>query len=108
MFISNAFAEAGTSAAAPGFNMLLLVGMVVVFWLFIIRPQSKRQKVHREMVKNVATGDEVLTNGGFAGKVVEVDEHFVVLAIAANVNVQCQKLAIASLLPKGTVSLSKG
>jgi preprotein translocase subunit YajC len=69
----------------------------------MIRPQTKRAKEHRELVSKLAKGDEVLTNGGIAGRVEELGENFVSVEIAEGVRVKMQRSAIAAVLPKGTL-----
>ena len=94
-------------AAAPqggGLSMILM--MVVLFGLMyfmMIRPQMKRQKEHRTMVAALAKGDEVVTNGGLAGRVDEVGETFITIEIAPNVKVKLQKGAVSQVLPKGSL-----
>lgn len=97
-------------AAAPqggGLSMILM--MVVLFGLMyfmMIRPQMKRQKEHRQMVSALAKGDEVVTNGGIAGRVEDVGETFITVEIAPNVKVKLQKGAVQQVLPKGTLKSS--
>jgi preprotein translocase subunit YajC len=67
------------------------------------RPQSKRAKEHKNLVGSLSKGDEVLTNGGIAGKVTKVNEDFVVVEVSEGVELKIQKVAIASALPKGTL-----
>jgi len=94
-------------AAAPqggGLSMILM--MVVLFGLMyfmMIRPQMKRQKEHRALVSALAKGDEVVTNGGLAGRVEEVGETFITIEIAPNVKVKLQKGAVSQVLPKGSL-----
>lgn len=95
-------------AAAPqqGGGMSLIIMMVVLFGLMyfmMIRPQMKRQKEHRALVTSLAKGDEVVTNGGMAGRVEEVGETFITVEIAANVRVKLQKSAVQQVLPKGSL-----
>ncbi len=94
--------------AAPqqGGGMSLIIMMVVLFGLMyfmMIRPQMKRQKEHRALVAGLAKGDEVVTNGGLAGRVEEVGETFITVEIAANVRVKLQKGAVQQVLPKGSL-----
>jgi preprotein translocase subunit YajC len=80
--------------------------MVVLFGLMyfmMIRPQMKRQKEHRALISALAKGDEVVTNGGLAGRVEEVGETFVTIEIAPNVKVKLQKGAVQQVLPKGSL-----
>jgi preprotein translocase subunit YajC len=69
----------------------------------MIRPQAKKQKEHRAMLAALAKGDEVVTNGGLAGRVEEVGESFLTIEIAPNVKVRLQKGAVSQVLPKGTL-----
>ncbi len=95
------------AAAAPaGGGMSLIIMMVVLFGLMyfmMIRPQMKRQKEHRALVAGLAKGDEVVTNGGIAGRVSDVGETFITVEIAANVLVKVQKGSVQQVLPKGSL-----
>ena len=82
---------------------LLLIGFLVIFYFLLWRPQSKRAKEHRELIANVAKGDEVATTGGMLGKVSKVTDDYFVISIAENTEITVQKNAIASVLPKGTL-----
>ncbi|MFC5435708.1 preprotein translocase subunit YajC [Rhodanobacter umsongensis] len=98
---------AQAAAAQPaGGGMSMIIMMVVLFGLMyfmMIRPQMKRQKEHRALVAGLAKGDEVVTNGGIAGRVDEVGETFITVEIAANVKVKVQKGAVQQVLPKGSL-----
>ena len=48
-------------------------------------------------------GDEVMTNGGLLGKLAKVDDSYIVLQIADNVEIKMQKSSISAVLPKGTI-----
>jgi preprotein translocase subunit YajC len=96
-------------ATAPGnplFSFLPLIALFVIFYFLMIRPQMKRQKEHRNLVSALAKGDEVVTNGGIAGRVDEVGESFLTVEIAPSVKVKLQKGAISQVLPKGTLKAS--
>ena len=56
------------------FQMLLLGGMILVFWLFMIRPQSKKAKMAKEFQKNLQKGDKIVTIAGIHGSVNKVNE----------------------------------
>ncbi len=97
--------------AAGGENalmgMLPIILMFVILYFLMIRPQMKRQKEHRNMVAALAKGDEVITAGGIVGRVVDVKDNYVNLEIATDagrpVEVTMQKVAVQTLLPKGTM-----
>jgi len=109
MFISSAFAQTAPAAAAGGdimssvTSMLPLVLMFVVLYFVMIRPQMKRQKEHRAMIDALAKGDEVVTAGGFLGKVSKLGEAYVGVELATGVEVQMQRSAVVQVLPKGTI-----
>ncbi|MEN8168868.1 MAG: preprotein translocase subunit YajC [Pseudomonadota bacterium] len=105
-FISDAMAEAAPAAAQqPNLIEALFpfIILFVVFYFLLIRPQSKRAKAHKAMVEAVGKGDEVVTQGGLYGKVTEVNEEYLQVSVADNVEVKVQRGAITSLLPKGTI-----
>jgi len=83
-------------------SILPIVFIVVIFWLLIIRPQMKRNKQHRELVANLAVGDEVVSAGGLLGKVTEVGDNFIQVHLADDVSVKMQKSSVAQVVPKGT------
>ncbi|WP_333677922.1 preprotein translocase subunit YajC [Dyella sp.] len=100
-------AQAAPGAANGGLSMLIM--MIVLFGLMyfmMIRPQMKRQKEHRQMMSGLAKGDEVVTNGGIAGRVDDVGETFITVEIAPNVKIKVQKGSVQQVLPKGTLKSS--
>ena len=107
--IAPAHAQAAAPAAAPGLfggrlgGLLFPLLLIAVMYFLMIRPQMKRQKEHRAMLDKLGNGDEVITNGGVAGYVREIGDHFITVEIADNVRIRAQKGAIANVLPKGTL-----
>ncbi len=109
-FISDAMADAGAAAAQtadPLASLILPIGLVVLFYFFLIRPQSKRQKEHKKMVNDLQKGEEVLTSGGILGKITRINDDFVSLEIAKDVILKIQKSAIQTIMPKGTIKDQK-
>jgi len=104
-FISDALAEGGaaTQGGDPLTALLFPIGLLVLFYFFLIRPQSKRAKEQKAMVSALSKGDEVLTQGGILGKITKVSDSFISLEISNNVNITVQKGAVGSLMPKGTI-----
>lgn len=74
--------------------MVFIVLLIVVFWLFFIRPQSKKAKEEQKFRDSLKKGDKVVTIGGFHGKVVEVKDTTVVISIAPNTEVEIEKTAL--------------
>jgi len=105
-FISDAIAEAGAAGAQspdPLASLILPIGLVVLFYFFLIRPQSKRQKEHRQMVSDLQKGEEIITSGGILGKITSVSDDFITLEIAKDVSLNVQKSAVQTIMPKGTI-----
>ena len=103
MFITNAFAQdAGATMGAGGAfgGMLPLLAIIVIFYFFMLRPQLKNQKNHKDMLATLARGDQVLTTGGVYGKVSKVLEDRVELEIANGTTIQVNKMAVASLVSR--------
>jgi preprotein translocase subunit YajC len=97
---------APAAAGAPSNPILTFLPIIVLFGVFyflMIRPQMKRQKELRTMLSALAKGDEVVTNGGIAGRIDEVGETFITVEIATNVLVKVQKGSISQVLPKGSL-----
>ena len=105
LVVAPAYAQA--VAPAPGgfggMSLLFPLLLIGVMYFLMIRPQMKRAKEHKGMLEKLARGDEVLTNGGIAGTVVDIGDNFITVEIADNVRIRVQKAAIANVLPKGTL-----
>lgn len=105
-FISNAYADA-TSAAPQQGGGFSLMAIFVIFFVFIyftiLRPQSKRAKEQQNLLGSLAKGDEVVTAGGLIGKITKINDQYMTLAIANNVEIVMQKVAVINVLPKGTI-----
>ena len=78
-----------------------LILIFVIFYFFLIRPQQKRVKEHKDMVASLKRGDEVITSGGIIGKVDRVlEDDRIEVILTDNVKVQIIKSTITSLLKK--------
>lgn len=108
VFISPAFAE-GAAPAPQGslLQFLPLIILMVVMYFLMIRPQQKKAKEHRLMVDGLKKGDEIVTQGGLLGKVADVNDAFISVKLADNVQINIQRHAVASLMPKGTIKDNK-
>ena len=103
-FISDAMAQAAEGAGQPGLEGLLLpIGLIVMLYFLMIRPQMKRQKEHKKLVEALAKGDEVQTEGGMMGKISDLDDNFIKLEIAEGTEVKFRRSAVSAVMPKGTL-----
>ena len=75
-------------------SLIWIVLLIVVFWLFFIRPQSKRAKEQQKFRDELKKGDKVVTIGGFHGKITEVKEHTVMVSLAPEITVEIEKSAL--------------
>lgn len=82
-------------------SILYLIGLFVLFYFLLIRPQQVRQKKHQEMIRSLKTGDRVITAGGIYGSIVKIKEDSVILRVADNVRIEVLKQAIAQVAEKG-------
>jgi preprotein translocase subunit YajC len=105
-FISSALAQTAPDAAAapsPYINLVFLGGFVIIFYFLIWRPQSKRANELKSLLASISKGDEVMTNSGILGRITKVDDLYVGLQVADNLELKMQKASVAAVLPKGTL-----
>ena len=78
-----------------------LILIFVIFYFFLIRPQQKRVKDHKQMVENLKRGDEIITSGGIIGTIDKImEDDRIEVIISDNVKVQIIRSTITSLLKK--------
>ncbi len=87
-------AAAGGSSAII-YQVVMWVGIIGVFYFFMIRPQQKKQKEQKELINNLKKGDMVVTIGGIHAKVYAVDEAIITLEIDKGVKLTIDKTAVA-------------
>jgi preprotein translocase subunit YajC len=101
MFISPAYAQAAGAPAGGAFDfisLLPIIGIFVVFYFLLIRPQQKKMKEHKAMIGSVRRGDRVVTGGGIYGLVTKVrGDNEVEVEIAEGVRVKVLKSTIADI-----------
>ena len=100
------FLAAGAGSAGQGLiGFIPIVGMVLIFWFLIIRPQMKQQKAHKAKVAAVKRGDQIVTSGGIMGKVTKVDDDYIEAEIAQGVKVKVVKSMLGDVVaPGGTAA----
>ncbi len=101
IFGSIAFAqEAGGDAVFS--QVILLVGFVLIFYFLFWRPQSKKAKQHRELLGGLKVNDEVLTASGIVGVIKKIDDQFIEIEIAKNIEVKMQKAVVQLVYPSSS------
>ena len=91
--LSTILLQAQTQGAggSMGSTILMFALLIVVFYFFLIRPQSKRQKEVRKFQDSLENGKSVITQGGIYGKIKEVKDNYVILEIAEGVKIKVNK-----------------
>lgn len=89
-------AQAATDGQGGGYmQILFFVGIALVFYFFMIRPQQKKQKDQKKFIEEIKKGDQVVTIGGIRGKVYSIDDSSVVLDVDKGTKLTFQKTAIS-------------
>ncbi|RAK61032.1 preprotein translocase subunit YajC [Phenylobacterium hankyongense] len=106
MFATPAFAQAAGAPATGGpqdmlMQFLPLIGLVVLFYFLMIRPQQRRAKQHQAMLAALKRGDTVVLSSGVLGKIVRVEDKEVGVEIATGVTVKVRKGMIAEVTTRG-------
>ncbi|MDE6339345.1 MAG: preprotein translocase subunit YajC [Muribaculaceae bacterium] len=87
--------------AANGGNnwsgILMIVAMIAIFYLFMIRPQQKKQKKLKEERDAMKSGDRVMTAGGIHGKIKEVKDTTMLIEVAPGVSIKVDKGSVYAL-----------
>lgn len=102
-----AYAMGQSGGAGGGSGGLLatpfvpIILMLAVMWFFLIRPQQKKQKDHRNMVSALKKGDRIITSGGLYGRVTGVAESALTVEIADKVRVKVSRGHIAGVVQPG-------
>jgi len=79
----------------PLINLFPLILIFVIFYFLLIRPQKSKEKEHQVMLSNLNKNDEIVTNSGIHGTIVNVKDKTVILRIDENVKIEIEKNAIA-------------
>ncbi len=80
-------------------QFLIIILMFGALYYLLLRPQQKREKARRELVRSLEAGDEVVTNAGIHGVVAEVEDAVVWLEVAPNVELKLSRDAIHGRTP---------
>jgi preprotein translocase subunit YajC len=85
----------------------MLVIFAVVFYFLLVRPQTKRAKEQKNMLAELNVNDEIATTGGIVGKIEKMHDDFITIVTNGDTQIVMQKVAIATVLPKGTMESMK-
>lgn len=84
--------SAGAQGGASGWSsIIMIVALIAIFYFFMIRPQSKKQKEIKKFRDAMKKGDKVTTAGGIHGKIRDIKENVIILQIDDNVKITIDK-----------------
>ncbi|MGH7906168.1 MAG: preprotein translocase subunit YajC [Candidatus Binataceae bacterium] len=113
LFEGIAWAASAQGAAANGYSQVIWTTIVplallfAIFYFLLIRPQTRKQSEHTKMLSNLKRNDEVVTNGGLIGRIVELGDKLITLEIAQGVRVRVERPQIAALSSYGKATAKK-
>ena len=91
----------GGGAAGGDFSFIIMMAILfAIFYFLLIRPQQKKQKEVKNMIANLAHGDQVMTSGGLQGKVAALTDTVVTLEIADKIKIKVGRNFIVAVLQK--------
>ncbi len=83
-------------------QLIIIVAMFALLWVFLIAPQRRRAAAQRELLASVEVGDEILTVGGLIGRIRSAQDEELVLEIAPGTEVRVARRSVAGVLsPEG-------
>jgi preprotein translocase subunit YajC len=88
--------------------LIILVALFAALWLFLIRPQKRRQVEQTQMQDALATGDEILTAGGVYGTIRAIEDEVVQLEIAPSTIIRLDRRAVATVVQDETEPEAEG
>ncbi|MES2493869.1 MAG: preprotein translocase subunit YajC [Pseudomonadota bacterium] len=94
-------AAAAANSPPAWTSFIPFVGMGLVFYFFLLRPQMRQQKAQKTKIAALKRGDQVITQGGLLGKVLKVEDLYVELELGTNVKVRALRNSIADVLQPG-------
>lgn len=83
------------SGNAGLYNLIFIGAMIVIFWLFLIRPQQKKQKEQKSFSESLQKGDEVVTSSGIIGKINKIEDQVITLEVSNKTYIRVTRNAIS-------------
>jgi preprotein translocase subunit YajC len=113
MWLESEAWAAGAASQPQGMQQMIVTTVLplallfLIFYFMLIRPQTKRAGDHDKMIKALKRNDEVVTNGGLIGRIVEISDKLLTLEIAPNVRVRVERAQVASLSAYAKTAVGK-
>ena len=81
--------------ASSAFQPIFLALVFLVFWMFFIRPQKKKQKEQDTFVEEMTKGTQVVTTGGIIGKISSINDNIITIAVDNKTQIKVLKSSIS-------------
>ena len=94
MTLTTILLQAGANGSNGWMSIIMMVALVAIFYFFMIRPQSKKQKQIKKFREGLSVGDKVITAGGIYGKIRDIKETTFLLEISDNVKIRIDKNSV--------------
>ncbi len=76
-------------------NLIFFGAMILIFWLFLIRPQARKQREQRNFMESLQKGEEIVTSSGIIGRINKIDGEIITLEVANKVFIRITKNAVS-------------
>lgn len=100
-------AQAAGQQQNPWSVWIMMILIFVVFYFFMIRPQTKKQKELQKQRESMQKGDKVVTAGGIYGEIKEVQETTFIITIAKDVTIKVSKESVYADVTNAQVANEK-
>lgn len=93
--LQSLFLMAGQEGGNPMGMFVMMGAVMIVFYFFMIRPQSKKAKEQKTFLDSLKKGDKVVTIGGIHGKILKVGEDSFLIEVDASTKLKIEKSAVS-------------
>lgn len=84
-------------------NFIFIGAMILIFWLFLIRPQQKRQNEQKKFMEALQKGEEVVTASGIIGRINKIEDTIITLEVAKNTFIRVTRNSISKEMTEALV-----
>ncbi len=88
-------------------SFMFILAMFLVFWLFIIRPQNKRQKEQKTFMETLQKGAEIVTSSGILGRITKMEDNIITIEVGAKVYLRITRSSISKELTESIYGAGK-